>query len=143
MPLLTENAPNANSERIAVYFEHLLKIRECQDWCLDHLLFDQLETDLYLMRPLELTTLETFCDGNDQGVEIPDESAVEGHQPMETPDVMQGLWLGPLQNCIYLGLICMDTISRYNKTKKSYRSSEERTLLLIDEKGSYARIRYS
>jgi hypothetical protein len=52
---------------------------------------------------------------------------------METPDVVQGLWLGPLQNGIYLGLICMDTISRYNKTKKSYRRSEERTLLLIDE----------
>lgn len=52
---------------------------------------------------------------------------------MEAPDIVQGLWLRPLQNRIYLGLISMNTISRYNKSKESDISSEEGTLLLINK----------
>jgi hypothetical protein len=95
-PLLTKNTTNANSRCFTVYFEYLLKIRECQNWCLCHLLLDQLETGLCLLRPLELTSFKTLCDGCEQGTEIPDESMVGRHQPMETLDIVQGFWLGPL-----------------------------------------------
>ena len=51
---------------------------------------------------------------------------------MEALNVMNYSWIWPLQDRIDFELICMNTISGGNKTKKRNDISNEGALLLID-----------
>ena len=114
--LLTKYSPYINTWGIKFHFKRLGKIREMHDRCLNHFLFDLIESLSSSFCPNKLPLFHAFSDGGHNSTKPFDESAIKGSEPMKASNFMDIFGLRLIHNRLNLLGVGRNSLRGYYET---------------------------
>ena len=91
--VLWKNSAYSDHKCITLHLEHLIEVRQCQNWSSAQLLLDQGKALFCLLFPGESPLLQILSDKGYYATKISNKPLIEGCQLMEASHITHCLWV--------------------------------------------------